>query len=128
MTTNHTDLPRGLRFWFLIHFAVDILFGIPLLFFPEALMPWFGWETVDPVTSRLVGAALIGIGGESLLSRNAKRETFQALLNLKIIWASGAILGIGLGIAKGGPPQAWVFLGIFAVFWSIWVYFRWQIS
>lgn len=84
-------------------------------------MPWFGWKDVDPVTSRLVGAALLGIGGESLFSRNASRDTYRALLRLKIIWASGAVLGLGLALWMGAPHAAWGFLGIFILFLIVWI-------
>ncbi|MGB2963724.1 MAG: hypothetical protein WBB69_07025 [Anaerolineales bacterium] len=121
---SNIQVPESLRVWFVIHFVVDILFAIPLLFFPEVIMPLLGWTVVDPITSRLVGAALLGIGGESLLGRNASREVFSAMLNLKILWASSAVLGIGLGIAAGGPPMAWGFLVVFVIFGGIWIYYR----
>ena len=117
------QLPQGLRTWFAIHFAVDMLIGIPLLFFPDKIMPFFGWDQIDPITSRLVGAALLGIGGESLLSRNGSVEVFKALLSLKIIWAVGAITAIGLGIITGGPSLAWGFLAVFVIFLFIWLYY-----
>ena len=123
MENLNRQLPQGLRTWFMIHFAVDMLIGIPLLFFPNLIMPWFGWDQVDPITSRLVGAALLGIGGESLLSRKASVEVFKALLSLKIIWAIGAIIAIGLGIAAGGPPLAWGFLAVFVIFLFIWLFY-----
>jgi len=91
-------------------------------------MPWFGWNHVNPITSRLVGAVLLGIGVESLLSRNASVEVFKALLSLKIIWAIGAIIAIGLGIAAGGPPLAWGFLAVFVVFLYVWLYYYQKIK
>lgn len=121
-------IPPGLQTWFMIHFAVDMLFAIPLLIAPELIMPWFGWEYVDPVTSRLVGAALLGIGGESLFSRKAARHTFQALLRLKIIWASGAVFGLGLSLFKGAPLAAWGFFLVFLVFLGIWVFYYIQLN
>lgn len=127
MNFDIKHVPQSLRIWFVIHFAVDMLFAVPLLFFPELIMPMLGWIVVDPITSRLVGAALLGIGIESLLGRNASREVFQAMLNLKIIWAFGAVLGIGLGIGAGGPPAAWLFLVIFAIFLGVWVYYRYKL-
>jgi hypothetical protein len=87
-------------------------------------MGLIGWSSIDPITSRLVGAALLGIGVESLLGRNSSIEVFRAMLNLKILWASGAVLGIGLGILAGGPPIAWFFFGIFAAFLILWSYYR----
>ena len=124
MTNENPMIPTGLKTWFVIHFIADILFAIPLIFFPEVIMAWFGWGAIDPVMPRLVGAALLGIGGESLFSRNASWDAFKSLLRLKIIWASGAILALGLGILKGAPPAAWGFLAIFIGFLVVWVFFR----
>jgi len=121
-TSNH--IPSGLRIWFVIHFIVDMIIAIPLLFFPDLIMSWFGWSQVDPIMSRLVGAALLGIGGESLLSRNGSAEVFLPFLRLKIIWAVGAILAITLGILTGGPIQAWIFLVIFIIFLGVWIYYH----
>ena len=117
------EVPNALRTWFVVHFVVDMLTGIPLLFFPEAVMPLLGWTTIDPIASRVVGAALMGIGIESYLGRNANREVFQAMLNLKVIWSGSAIFGIGLGIRSGGATAGWLFLGIFFIFWVVWIYY-----
>lgn len=124
MSANTGHIPTGLRTWFVIHFVVDILFGIPLLMFPQVVLGLFGWTTYDPIMTRLVGAALLGIGIESLLGRSASVETFRAMLNLKVIWASSALFAIGAGIIEGAPATAWVILGIFFLFWCVWVYYR----
>jgi hypothetical protein len=118
------DVPKSLRVWFVVHFAVDIIVAIPLLLMPELLMPLLGWSVVDPITTRLVGAALLAIGVESLLGRNASRDVFKAMLNLKILWAAGAVAAIGLGIDAGGPMLAWIILAIFAAFLGLWIYYR----
>jgi hypothetical protein len=118
-------VPAGLRTWFVIHFAADMLFGLPLLLAPVWLLSLFGWQIIDPFTARLVGAALMGIGGESLLGRNAGPETFKAMLNLKIIWASSAVAGMLLSLLLNGAPIAgWLFVAIFAVFGGVWIYYR----
>ena len=117
------EVPNSLRVWFVIHFVVDMITGIPLLLFPELIMPMLGWSPIDPISTRVVGAALMGIGIESYLGRNASRDVFRAMLNLKVIWASSAILGIGLGIWMGGAKAGWLFLGIFVVFWFVWIYY-----
>jgi hypothetical protein len=126
--TTAAEVPQTLRRWFIIHFATDLLFAIPLLLIPEIVMPLFGWETVDPITSRLVGAALLGIGTESYLGRNAGLEVYRAMLNLKVLWGSAAVLGIILGIIAGAPTAAWLFLIIFGLFAGVWIYYRIRID
>ena len=124
MNEKSNQVPNGLRTWFAIHFVADVIFAIPLLFFPQALLNLFNWGTYDPIMARLVGAALMGIGVESLLGRNADTGTFRAMLNLKVIWASSALFAFGAGIAEGAASIAWVLMGIFAIFWVVWVYYR----
>jgi cadmium resistance protein CadD (predicted permease) len=116
MDNFQPDVPKSLRFWFVIHFLADIFFAFPLLFWPDKFM------------SRLVGAALLGIGVESLLGRNATREVFEAMLNLKIIWSSGAVMAMILGIVSGGPKIAWIFVGIFVAFLVLWTYYRFSLQ
>lgn len=118
------DVPSSLRTWFVVHFVADMLAAVPLMVAPRYFMELVGWQSVDPVTTRLVAAALFGIGIESLLGRNADRATFRAMLNLKIIWSGTAILGIAWSIAEGAPRAAWAFLGIFVGFHILWWVYR----
>ena len=122
-----SNVPKALSNWFVVHFAADVLFAVPLMIAPRAVLAFFGWEVVDPFTARLVAAALLGIGIESYLGRNAGREAFIGMLNLKIIWSLAAILGIGWSIlesVQGAPLMAWVVLVIFVMFNGVWVYWR----
>ena len=125
------EVPQGLRTWFVIHFWDDILTAIPLFIAPEALLGFLGWPNVDPFTTRLVAAALFGIGIESWLGRNARAESFQTMLNLKIIWSFAASVGLLWGIIEAGdaaPLLAWGILAIFLPFHIVWVYWRWRIN
>jgi hypothetical protein len=120
-------VPANLRRWFVFHFVVDVVIAIPLLLFPEAVLTQLGWESVDPFASRLVGAALMGIGVESYLGRNAGVEVFRGMLNLKIIWSLSAIFGIGITMVSDGPDMGWAFLGIFLIFALVWIYYRFRV-
>jgi hypothetical protein len=117
-------VPRSLRRWFVVHFAADMLFAVPLMVAPQFTLGLFGWQVVDPVTTRLVAAALFGIGIQSLLGRNETREAFLGLLNLKIIWSMTAVLGFSIGLVQGAPFGVWVFLGVFTAFSALWWYYR----
>lgn len=114
------DVPAGLRRWFVVHFAVDLLVAVPLFIAPREVLGLLGWLEVDPAMSRLVAAALFAIGIQSLLGRNEPRRTFLAMLTLKLIWSSFAILGILVSALQGAPPIAWGFLGVFVAFSAIW--------
>lgn len=117
-------VPTSLRRWFVVHFVADMVFAVPLLLAPEATLTSFGWQAVDPAATRLVAAALFGIGIQSLLGRNEGAETFRAMLNLKVIWSGAAIAGLLWTQLEGGPPLAWVALAIFAAFNCVWVRYR----
>jgi len=118
-------VPRSLRLWFVIHFVVDFIFAVPLLLAPVWLLTLFGFANPDPFMARLVGAALLGIGGESLLGWEGPVEAFRAMLNLKIIWSLAAIGGIILTlIFNNGPLMAYLILLIFAGFSGLWMYYR----
>ena len=114
-------VPSSLRSWFVVHFALDLAFALPLFLAPQWTLTFLGWRTVDPIATRLVAAALFGIGIQSLLGRNENAATFRALLNLKIIWSATATLGIIWSQLEGGPPLGWAFGAIFAAFSVLWV-------
>lgn len=131
MPNDQNPVPVALRNWFIAHFILDMLFAVPLFFAPNFFMSFFGWQTVDPYTTRIAAAALFGIGIESWLGRNAPIEAFRETLNLKVIWSSMAVIGIGWSIiegAQGRPWGAWFTLAIFIIFNLVWIYWRRKIT
>lgn len=131
MTATQRKVPQALRKWFLIHFVVDFIFAIPLMFAPIPFLNSLGWQVVDPVGSRLVAAALFGIGLESLLSYKAPMETYQGMLNLKLTWSLAAMTGLIISILQGSqgrPIALWLLLLIFIFFNALWLYWKIKIS
>ncbi len=118
------QVPSSLRMWFAFHFIADMLFAIPLMIAPVWMLSMLGFMGADVLVARLVAAAFIGIGGTSLLLKNKGWETYDTMLTLKIVWSSSAILGTILSIAHGTSPFAWVVLGIFVLFFVVWVYYK----
>ncbi len=123
ITMANDEVPKSLRVWFKIHFIIDLIFGVPLMLIPEIFLGDLGWSRIDPITARLVGAALIGIGGVSLLENNASKESYHSLLTLKLIWSLAAILALVLSILKGAPFMVWILLGVFVLFFLLWGYY-----
>jgi hypothetical protein len=120
------SVPSSLRTWFVAHFVADIIFAVPLFVAPGAFLGFLGWSSVDPIATRLVAAALFGIGIQSLLGRNETAETFRAMLNLKIIWSATATIGIIWSQLQGGPAMGWAFAGVFGTFNAVWTFWRWR--
>lgn len=119
-----STVPKALRGWFVLHFVADWLFALPLFFAPTQFLGALGWTEVDPATARLVAAALIGIGTQSLLGRHGSLDTYRAMLNLKILWSASATLGLAWSALEGGPVMLWGFVGVFAAFNAVWLYWR----
>lgn len=122
-----SNVPDLLKKWFVIHCIADLLFAIPLFLIPVAFLSFFGWQIIDPFATRIVAAALFGIGIESYLGRNASAQTFKNMLNLKIIWSGVTIAGIGLSIYQLTSPASWgqwFLLAVFCSFHGLWVYWR----
>ena len=117
-------------YWFLAHGVVDLLIAIPLIVAPEAFLEWLGWAATEAFTARVVAAALVGIGLESLLSFRTEFLAVKAMLNLKIFWAVAAIVGLlWSGIAADSIPWGvWPILGLFAIFLAAWIVWRIRVS
>ena len=120
-------IPAALRVAFVVHCVVDVVFALPLMFVPVPFLTWLGWPAVDPITTRLVAAALLGIGVESWLGRHAGPASYRGMLNLKIIWSAGAVAGLIaslVGLGKEAPLIGWSLVVIFAVFNGLWIFWR----
>jgi len=118
---------RWLRFWFIVHFYADIIFAVPIFLFPEYFLRLAGWQSIDPIATRGVAAALFGIGIESYLGRNSGIEAYKQLLNLKIIWSLMATIGLIIALIQNvnnRPIILWVIFIIFILFHFLWVYWR----
>ncbi|MBT4651772.1 hypothetical protein HOC13_04610 [Candidatus Woesearchaeota archaeon] len=116
------QVPKSLRVWFLIHFVVDIIVAIPLIFFTKYTLSLFGFPLENLVFARLVGAALIGIGMTSYFCK--KKEHFEIMLILKIFWSLAAIVALIWGIIETKLPALWVFLIIFIIFSTVWHFYQ----
>jgi hypothetical protein len=128
MAKQTVIVPPSLRVWFVIHFVADMAFALPLFFAPRFFLETLGWTEVDPVTTRLVAAALFGIGIQSLLARNETADAFRAMLGLKIIWSITAVAGLVWSALAGAPVMTWVFAGVFAGFSGVWWTYRLRLT
>lgn len=116
------QVPQALRIWFVVHAAVDLVLGLPLLIAPEAALPPLGWASVDPAATRLVGAALLALGAQSFLFRNAGVEIVRAVVQLNALWSMLAAAGLMVAVGAGAPAAAWAGLSLFIAFSGVWLH------
>jgi hypothetical protein len=105
-----------------------MVFALPLLLFPEQFLALLNWEPIDPFMSRLVGAALMGIGFGGFVNRNVSVEAYVVMLNMKIIWSISAIMLILITMISGGPVFGWFILFLFMIFAVVWIRYRVQLT
>lgn len=91
---------------------------------PGETLEFFGVHGENFLMARLVGAALLGIGGVSLLANQKGLESYNSLLSLKIIWSTAAIIAISFSIIDGAPNSVWLILFIFVVFSIVWLRYK----
>ncbi len=108
----------------LIYGIVTFIFGVPLLFAPGRLLGLFSWEPVDPLMSRLLGAALLGMAWSALRAWRASEQ--ERTILLVEAYATFNLLGaVGLGrhLFSGSyyPFYVWFVFGLLVVFGVIWV-------
>ena len=120
--------PVQVRNWFKLHFALDMLFAVPLFFAPVSFLNFFGFESVEASLARLIAAALFAIGGMSLWMNQESYESFVVMLRLKLLWSGSATLGLVWGALEGGPGSLWLFASIFAAFYVVWQWWYMQLQ
>ncbi len=117
-------VPKSLRIWFLLHFIADLFFAIPLILFPKIILNVLEINSTAIPLARLVGAALVGIGGASFFSYKKSKESYNILLTLKILWSITAILGLIVSIVQGSSKLLWIVVSAFSIFAIVWIYFK----
>ncbi len=136
-------VPKGLQITFLIHAVVALVLGLALLLVPGRSLNFLGWVPdtvqlpnselsipgqtfVDPLVTRLLGAALLALAYLSFRCwakvARSMRDTlliveFEAVLcALSII----AILPILINLNRPSPLILWVCLLAYAAFFVAW--------
>ncbi len=114
------EVPNSLRKWLVFHFYVDYAFAIPFFFFPVQLAGILGYEPLDPLSARLVSAALFGIGYSSLIAAKFDLEKMRLKLRWAVIWAGTATVGLFWSAPTVDHIWGWVFAVIFLLFFILW--------
>lgn len=117
-------MSRVLKITLIIHIIFAVLFGVPLLGMPGRFLGWLGWAPVDPLLSRMFGAALLGLGWLDYRTlRLNSRPAAQPLIEAGILLCGLASVGLAWNmLGAGWPWYVWAVLGTFIAFTLLWVW------
>jgi len=109
----------------LIHAAVSAVSGLCLLAMPGRVLLALGWAPIDPVLSRLLGAALLALAWSSFRGwRATGRAQVQIVLELEAVFATLACAGLLRHLLFAHwPLMVWLLFGTFLVFAVCWIAF-----
>ena len=109
MSENKT-IPVGLKYTFLVHFIIGIIYGLFLIFAPDTYAEMFEFVDYTPMTLRMIGGAILAFGISSWFAYKATSfEIVKIIMIAEIAWtALAAIINIWGIIADEFPAWAWL--------------------
>jgi len=121
-------MSKSLKYTFLIHVVVSLIFGAALLLAPGRTLGLFGWAPVDPLISRLLGAALLALAWSSYRGWGASSyEQVSVLVEMEVIFTMFGSLGLLRHLIKAWYPwYVWFVFAVLLVFAIAWTYHLWK--
>ncbi|MBN2148691.1 MAG: hypothetical protein JW726_14990 [Anaerolineales bacterium] len=106
---------------FLVHAIVALVFGLPLLGMPGRFLDLFGWAPVDPIISRFLGAALLGLAWGSFRSF-CQPGKMLIIIEVEAVFCTLASLAL-IWHMRGShwPLMVWLILALFIILAVLWV-------
>jgi hypothetical protein len=116
-------MSRLLKLTFLIHMVVAFLVGAPLLVMPGSFLGWFGWAPVDPLLSRVLGAALLALAWSSFRGwRATERKQIAILVELEAVFTTLSCVGLLRHLLVANYPLiVWLVFVVLAAFAIAWI-------
>jgi hypothetical protein len=118
-------MSKALKTTFLIHAVVSAVFGIPLLVVPGGFLGLFSWVPIDPILSRILGAALLALAWSSFRGWQAtERKQVQILVELEAVFTVLACIALLRHLLFGSWPLiVWLVFAVFVAFAVAWIVF-----
>jgi len=117
--------PTILRYIFLLHFIVAMIFGVWFFLGVEIYGDLVAWPWMDPVSGRIMGSLLIGYGVASILGyRATSYEEVKILVVAEIVWCLFALISqLWMIIVYPTIPLAgWLNVSLFGIFFVLFLY------
>ena len=123
MSSESKSINSLLKYTFLLHAVVAVVFGLPLLIIPGASLDLLGWTPQDPLVSRMLGAAILGFGWSSIrgfISRDWSQV--RIIVEAEAIFCTLAAVGLLRHLLISTYPwYVWMIFILFFLFAVLWV-------
>jgi hypothetical protein len=118
-------ISNGLKYTFIFHFIVAIVFGLTYLLIPYQWATIVQWPLRETFPYRLLGAALLGFGVSSWLAfKNQLWESVKIVVIMEIVWCGlGTVVMLWGMVIKGLPAIGWLNTVLMAFFTVTFGYF-----
>ena len=116
-------MSKLLKTTFILHAIVATVLGAPLLVIPGVFLQTLGWSPIDPILSRLLGAALLALAWSSFRGWRATEWAQVAILvEVEIVYTILGCIGLLRHLLFAGYPAiVWLNLVVLAVFAIAWI-------
>jgi len=117
-------MSKSLRYTFLVHMIVAVIYGLPMLIVPGGFLQIFDWAPIDPLMTRVTGAALLGFAWSSYRGwRAAGWDQVWRIVEAEAVFTTLAAIGLGRHIiAASWPWYVWMIFITFIVFAAAWIF------
>jgi len=115
-------MSKTLKTLFLVHAVVGVIFGLPMLIAPGRFLTALGWAPIDPIVSRLLGAALLAVAWSSYRGSQADdRARVGILVEMEaaycVLGCVGMLRHLLFSTYPFLPCLVFAILALFAVAW-----------
>ena len=116
---------RTAKILLLVYSIFNLVFGVFLFLMPGRFLGWFGWQPVDPLLSRVLGASLLAMAWCSLRGYLAEGpNVIRMLVSGYLVFTALGAIGILRHLVASSyyPFMVWfvfILLAVWAVVWGI---------
>jgi hypothetical protein len=118
-------MSKALKTTFLVHAVVAALVGALLLLIPGRFLQALGWAPIDPILSRLLGAAFLALAWSSFRGWRASEWAQVAILvELEVVFTVLGCMGLLRHLLFSRYPlMVWLDFAVFLAFAIAWLIF-----
>jgi hypothetical protein len=117
-------MSQRLKLVLLIHMIVSLILGVLLFVIPGRMLESLGWAPIDPIISRILGAALLAMSwGDLRLWRGGAQPAAKLWAEVHLGFSGLGAIGVLRHLVTGRwPVMPWLVFGVLGVFAVVWLW------